>query len=135
MKRLLFHVNLGLRISNFGMKHQLISPKWKILCFLITLLCLVSVSSADDGLIGKWRAVDENSIIYGLGYIPELKFAQDGTLYTGIAYGYEIIDDGKFMWDFGNGVKKIYKYQIWGDLLLIYSLEASDDRARFYRVR
>jgi hypothetical protein len=96
---------------------------------------LISISYAVDGLIGKWRAVDESNVIHGFAYIPELKFTEDGTLYTDITYGYRIIDDSKFVWDLGNGIEKIYEYQIWGDLLMIYSLEARDDRARFKRVQ
>jgi len=102
---------------------------------LVALLCLVSVSYAADGLIGKWRAVDESNTIHGFEFIPVLKFTEDGTLSAGINYGYRIIDDGKFIWDLGHGIEKLYKYQIWDDLLIIYSLEAPDDRARFKRVR
>ena len=133
MKRLLFHVKSG--ISNSGEKHLLISPKRTILWTLVALLCLVSASYAADGLVGKWRAVDQNNIIYGFSFIPELKFSQDGTLYAGIPYGYKIIDDGKFLWEIGNGIEKVYKYQISGDILMIYSIQAPDDRARFKRVK
>ena len=133
MERLLFHVKSG--ISNIGEKHQLISAKSTILCILIALLCLVSVSYAADGLVGKWRAIDETNIIYGFSFIPEIKFTEDGTLYAGVPYGYKVIDDGKFLWQMGNGIERVYKYQISGDILMIYSLQASDDRARFKRVK
>ena len=135
MNRLLFHVDLGLRIWNLGVKYQRIAPKLKSLCFLAALSCLVSVCYADDGLIGKWRALDETNIIYGFGYIPELKFSQDGNLYAGLTYGYRIIDEGKFVWELGNGVERVYKYQISEDILMLYSIAASGDRARFRRVR
>lgn len=135
MSRLLFHVDFGLRIWSSGVKYQRIAPKLKILCFLAALSCLFSVCLADDGLIGKWRALDQTNIIHGFEFIPELKFSQDGNLYAGLTYGYRIIDEGKFVWELGNGIEKVYKYQIWGDILVIYSLSASDLRARFKRVR
>jgi hypothetical protein len=122
-------------MEDFVMKHDLISPKLRILCVLALLLCIVSVASAEDGLIGKWRAIDQKSIIYGFRFIPELKFAQDGTLYADATYGYRIIDEGKFVWELGSGAEKIYKYQISGDKLMIYSIAAPDVRARFKRVR
>jgi hypothetical protein len=135
MKGLWFRPNYKLQSGICGMKYQRISPKWTILCLLAALLCLFSISSADNGLIGKWRAVDQNNTIYGFGYIPELKFAEDGTLYAGITYGYRILDDSKFVWEMGHGIERIYKYEITGDLLMIYALQACSDRARFKRVR
>jgi hypothetical protein len=122
-------------MEDYVMKHDLISPKLKILCVLALILCLVSVASAEDGLIGKWRAIDQKNIIHGFRFIPELKFSQDGTLYADATYGYRIIDEGKFVWELGNGAEKIYKYQISGDKLMIYSIAAPDVRARFKRVR
>jgi hypothetical protein len=135
MNRLLLRVDLGLRIRNLGVKYQRLTPKLKILCFLAALSCLGSVCLADEGLIGKWRALDQTNIIYGFEFIPELKFSQDGNLYAGLTYGYRIIDEGKFVWELGNGIEKVYKYQISGDILMIYSVAASDLRARFKRVR
>lgn len=135
MNGLLFHADFGLGILNFRVKYQRIALKLKILCFLAALSCLFSVCYADDGLIGKWRALDDTNIIYGFTYIPEIKFSEDGNLYTGITYGYRIIDDGKFAWQLGNGIEKIYKYQISGDILMIYSVAAPETRARFKRVR
>lgn len=117
------------------MKYDPTSVKLRILCVSVVLLCLVSVSSAGDGLIGKWRAIDQKNIIHGFRFIPELKFAQDGTLYADATYGYRIIDEGKFVWELGNGIERTYKYQISGDKLMIYSIGAPDDRARFKRVR
>jgi len=102
---------------------------------MLFVLCLASVSSAEDGLVGKWRAVDQKNVILGFRFIPELKFAEDGTLYADGTYGYRIIDEGKFAWLFGNGIEKVYKYQISGDNLMIYSIAAPDSRARFKRVR
>jgi hypothetical protein len=117
------------------MQHNSMSLKLKILCVSAVLLCIVSVSSAGDGLIGKWRAIDQKNVIYGFRFIPELKFSQDGTLYADATYGYRIIDEGKFVWELGNGVEKVYKYQISGDKLMIYSIGAPDARARFRRVK
>jgi hypothetical protein len=117
------------------MNHDVIHPKLRILCVLALLLCLASVCFAQDGLIGKWRAIDQKNTIHGFRFIPELKFAQDGTLYADATYGYRIIDEGKFVWELGNGAEKIYKYQISGDKLMIYSIAAPDQRARFKRVR
>jgi hypothetical protein len=135
MNRLSFYVDSGLRVWNLEVKCQRIAPKLKVLCFLAALSCLFSVCHADEGLIGKWRALDQTNIIHGFGFIPELKFSQDGTLYAGLNYGYRIIDEGKFVWLLGNGIEKVYKYQISGDILMIYSLSAFDLRARFKRVR
>ena len=135
MKQLQFHFDGGCQVSNFGMGYQRISPKWKILCCLAALVGLLSAAYAGDGLIGKWRALDDTNIIYGFAFIPELKFSEDGTLHAGIKYGYRIIDDSKFEWEMGHGIKRIYKYEITGDLLMIYAIGASDDRTRFKRVR
>jgi len=135
MKKFQFPGSFGLRVSTFVMNHRLILPNWKVLCLLVALQCWIPVCSAADSLIGKWRAIDETNTIHGFAYIPELKFQEDGTLNAGIKYGYRIIDDGKFVWQIGYGIEKTYKYQIWDDLLLIYSLEAPDDRARFKRVK
>jgi hypothetical protein len=132
MKRLRFHVKVD--IFKIGGKQRLISPKETILCTLVALLCLVSASYAADGLLGKWRAVDQDNIIYGFSFLPELKFTEDGTLYAGLHYGYKVIDDGKFLWQMGHGVERVYKYEISGNILMIYSLEAPRNRARFKRV-
>jgi hypothetical protein len=103
---------------------------------MCALLCLLSASHAADGLVGKWRALDQNNIIFGFPFLPELKFTEDGNLLAGgLTYGYKIIDDGKFSWAMGSGIERVYKYQIAEDLLLIYSLQAPDNRARFKRVR
>jgi hypothetical protein len=122
-------------MEDFAMKHGSISVKLMILCISAILLGLVSVSFADDGLVGKWRAIDQKNIIQGFRFIPELKFAKDGTLYADATYGYRIIDEGKFVWELGNGVERVYKYQISGDKLMIYTIAAPDLRARFKRVR
>ena len=135
MRRLRFHINLRSRIWISRADHQGVSPKWKTLYFLVALLCLASACYAQDGLVGKWRPLDDTNIIHGFSYIPELKFAADGTLYAGIEYGYRIIDDGKFEWQLGNGIKWVYKYEITGDLLMLYAISAPDDRARFRRMR
>jgi len=117
------------------MSHNVRSLSLFIVCLLLLLISLVSVSTAADGLLGKWRALDQNNIIYGFRFIPELKFSKDGNLYADATYGYRIIDDGKFVWELGNGVERIYKYQISGDQLMIYSIIAPDVRARFRRVK
>lgn len=109
--------------------------KCRILCLLAVALCLASIAYAQNPLLGKWRALDDTNIIHGFAYFPEIKFRDDGTLDTGIRYKYRIIDDSKFAWELPNGAEKIYKYQVWGDLLLIYSLQAPDNRARFKRVK
>lgn len=117
------------------MLHNSISSKLRILCFLAFISSLASISYADDGLVGKWRAIDSTNTISGFRFIPELKFTKDGTLYADATYGYRIIDEGKFVWELGNGIERVYKYQISGDKLMIYSIMAPDDRARFKRVR
>jgi hypothetical protein len=134
MKRLRLHVRC--RISNMGEKNRLISVKGAILCALLALSCLLSASHAADGLLGKWRALDQNNITFGFPFLPELKFTEDGNLLAGgLTYGYKIIDDGKFSWAMGSGIEKVYKYQISEDILMIYSLQAPDNRARFKRVK
>ena len=117
------------------MVHNLVSPKFRILFISTILLSLISVSYAEDGLVGKWRAIDSKNTISGFRFIPELKFTKDGTLYADATYGYRIIDEGKFVWELGNGIERVYKYQISGDRLMIYSILAPEDRARFKRVR
>jgi len=57
-----------------------------IVCILLVLICIVSVSTAADGLLGKWRALDQKNIIYGFRFIPELKFSKDGNLYADATY-------------------------------------------------
>ncbi len=135
MKQIWVRVNLGFGIRDLGTKPRGTSSSWTILCFFAALLCLASVSFADNGLIGKWRALDETNIVYGFTYFPEIKFTEDGTLHAGIKYGYRILDDSKFVWEIGHGIERIYKYEITGDLLMIYAISASHDRARFKRVR
>jgi hypothetical protein len=135
MKQLPVNFNNGLGIRDLNTKGKGTVLKWKTLCCLVALFCLATASSADNGLIGKWRALDENNIIYGFAYIPEIKFTADGTLHAGITYGYRILDDSKFVWEIGHGIERIYKYEITGDLLMIYAIGASDDRTRFIRVR
>jgi len=135
MKQLRVNCNNGLGIRDLNTKCKGTVPEWKTLCCLVALFCLATAASADNGLIGKWRALDENNIIYGFSYIPEIKFTEDGTLHAGITYGYRILDDSKFVWEIGNGIERIYKYEITGDLLMIYAIGASDDRTRFIRVR
>ena len=116
-------------------KHQPVALKKIILCTLAS-LCLLSASHAADGLVGKWRALDQDNIIFGFPYFPDLKFTEDGNLLAGgLTYGYKIIDDSKFSWAMGSGIEKVYKYEITGDLLMIYSLQAPTNRARFKRVR
>jgi hypothetical protein len=135
MKQIRVRVNDGFGIRDLSTKHRGTSSSWRILCFLAVLLCLASVSFADNGLIGKWRALDETNIVYGFAYTPEIKFTEDGTLHAGITYGYRILDDSKFVWEIGNGIERIYKYEITGDLLMIYAIGAENDRTRFKRVR
>lgn len=117
------------------MVSRLISRKSIILCITVILLTSSSASYAGDGLVGKWRPIDSKTTISGFRFIPELKFAKDGTLYADGTYGYRIIDDSKFVWELGNGIERVYKYEVTGDRLMIYSLTAPDDRARFKRVR
>lgn len=133
--RLLWEDSLIQSMEGFVLNRGLNSRRFRILCGLLLFLCLASVSYADDGLIGKWRAIDQTNVILGFRFIPELKFAEDGTLYADGTYGYRIIDEGKFVWVFGNGIEKVYKYQISEDRLMIYSIAAPDSRARFKRVR
>lgn len=117
------------------MMHNSTSARLAILCVSAILLTIVSLSYAQDGLVGKWRPVDSRTTISGFRFIPELKFAKDGTLYAEGSYGYRILDDSKFVWELGNGIERVYKYEVTGDRLMIYSLSAPDDRARFKRVK
>jgi hypothetical protein len=134
MKRSGSHVKCG--VPNGGEKHRLISMKGLILGTFCALVCLLSASHAADGLPGKWRALDQNNIIFGFPFLPELKFTEDGNLLAGgLTYGYKIIDDGKFSWAMGSGIERVYKYQVSEDILMIYSLQAPDNRARFKRVK
>ena len=114
---------------------DLISRTLIVLSVAALLLCVAGVSPAQEGLVGKWRALDEKNVIHGFRFIPEIKFAQDGTLYADVTYGYRIIDEGKFVWLMANGGERVYKYQINGDQLMIYSTLAPESRARFKRVR
>jgi len=117
------------------MVSKLIFRIFSILCIMVILLTSTSAPYAADGLLGKWRPIDSKTTISGFRFIPELKFAGDGTLYADGTYGYRIIDDSKFVWELGNGIERVYKYEVTGDRLMIYSLTAPDDRARFKRVR
>lgn len=135
MNRSLLHIAFGCRVWNSRVKSQWIAPTLRILCCLALLSCLSSVCLAQDSLIGKWRALDETNIISGFTYLPVIKFSEDGNIYAGLTYGYRMIDDGKFAWLLGNGIEKIYKFQINDDILMIYSLESPKNRARFKRVR
>lgn len=114
---------------------DMISRRMTMLCVALLLLSVAGVALAQEGLVGKWRALDEKNVIHGFRFIPEIKFSQDGTLYADGTYGYRIIDDGKFLWLMANGAERVYKYQINGDQLMIYSRLAPESRARFKRVR
>lgn len=122
-------------VEDFEMMCKGMSLRLGILCVTAIIICFVSASYAADGLLGKWRAIDQKNTIHGFRFIPELKFSKDGTLYADATYGYRIIDEGKFVWELGNGIERVYKYQISGDQLMIYSINAPDDRARFRRVK